>query len=188
MNALPDFPHLDSPEKCAALKARYPGKVVGLWATGNPRQNVDVLWRLRRELLRLGVPAPQIWLLLPQRALLPRLEGASPLDRDFPYELPLHVDRWLTSALGSLPLRQSVGVIRHCLRKDPRLAATALLFAATSTQVSGSRKKRALFFLLMKVGACDKTVLAYINEQAQKMPQYFSGPVLARLNRFLPLA
>lgn len=135
-----------------------------------------------------SVHAPQIWLLLLRRALLPRLEGASPLDRDFPYEVPLHVDMWLTSALGSLPLVQSVGVIRHCLRKAPRLAATALLCAATSTQVSGPRKKRALFFLLMEVGAYDKTVLAYINEQAQKMPQYFSGPVLARLNRFLPLA
>lgn len=27
-----------------------------MWATGMPRQNVDVLWRLREELLKLGVP------------------------------------------------------------------------------------------------------------------------------------
>lgn len=26
-----------------------------MWATGMPRQNVDMLWRLREELLRLGV-------------------------------------------------------------------------------------------------------------------------------------
>lgn len=56
MTATYDFPKLDSPAKCAALWPKYPEKVVGLWATGSPRQNVDVLWRLREELLRLKVP------------------------------------------------------------------------------------------------------------------------------------
>lgn len=56
MTDFPDFPLLDSPAKCAALWPRYPEKVVGMWATGWPRQNVDVLWRLRQELLKLSVP------------------------------------------------------------------------------------------------------------------------------------
>lgn len=56
MKTIPDFPLLDSPAKCAALWAKYPEKVVGMWATGTPRQNVDVLWRLRQELLKIGVP------------------------------------------------------------------------------------------------------------------------------------
>lgn len=49
------FPVLDTPAKCAALWPRYPQKVVGMWATASRRQNVDVLWRLRQELLRLGI-------------------------------------------------------------------------------------------------------------------------------------
>ena len=56
MTGSPDFPKLDSVAKCAALWPKYPQKVVGLWATGYPRQNVDVLWRLREELLNQGVP------------------------------------------------------------------------------------------------------------------------------------
>ena len=57
MTATADFPVLDSAAKCAALWSKYPQKVVGLWATGYPpQQNVDVLWRLRQELLKLEVP------------------------------------------------------------------------------------------------------------------------------------
>ena len=56
MPATADFPVLDSPAKCAALWSKYPQKVVGMWATRVPQQNVDVLWGLRRELLLQGVP------------------------------------------------------------------------------------------------------------------------------------
>lgn len=56
MNVCPDIPIFDSPAKCAALWPKYPEKVVGMWATGIPRQNVDVLLRLREELQKLGVP------------------------------------------------------------------------------------------------------------------------------------
>lgn len=56
MPALHEFPRLDTPAKCAALWQKYPRKAVGMWATALPRQNVDVLWRLREELIKLGVP------------------------------------------------------------------------------------------------------------------------------------
>lgn len=56
MTTLPDFSVLDSPAKCAALWSKYPKKAVGLWATGFPRQNVDVLWRLCEEFLKQDVP------------------------------------------------------------------------------------------------------------------------------------
>ena len=56
MPATADFPVLDSAAKCAALWSKYPQKVVGLWATRLPQQNVDVLWGLRQELLKQEVP------------------------------------------------------------------------------------------------------------------------------------
>lgn len=46
-----ELPCLDSHVKCAALEQIQSKKVIGIYATGWPYQNVDVLWRLRQELL-----------------------------------------------------------------------------------------------------------------------------------------
>ena len=126
--------------------------------------------------------APQIWLLLLRRALLPHL-----LASDSVADIARSINNGLDTTLNRLPMTQSIGLLRHCLRKDPDLAATALLITATSCHVDGFAKKRALFFLLMEAGQCGKA-LATVNELAEKMPQHLSRPVLAKLNRFLPLA
>ncbi|MBD5558622.1 MAG: hypothetical protein HDQ92_08810 [Desulfovibrio sp.] len=70
MFIVPDLPVLDSPAKCAALWPKYPEKVVGMWATGFPHQNADVLWRLRQELLSREVPVVFFF----RKSALPMLE------------------------------------------------------------------------------------------------------------------
>lgn len=129
-----------------------------------------------------GTEAPQIWLLLMRRALLPDLLA----DHTLP-DIALIIERGMNTALKRLPLTQSIGLLRHCLRKEPHMAATALLITATSHHVNRFAKKRALFFLLMECGQCVKA-LATVNDLAEKTPQHFSRPVLDKLNRLLPLA
>lgn len=129
-----------------------------------------------------GTEPPQIWLLLLKRALLPPLLASDPVA-----DIARHIDTNLNNALNRLPMAHSIGLLRHCLRKDPQRAASALLMAITSIHVSGYHKKRALFFLLMEADQCGKA-LATVNELAGKMPQHFSRPVLDKLNCFLPLA
>lgn len=46
----------------------------------------------------------------------------------------------------------------------------------------------ALFLLLMELTRYDGAPLARINALAKEMPQHFSGPVLEKLNKWLPLA
>lgn len=131
-------------------------------------------------------PSPKIWLLLLRHALL----STNDLDIGHQAETPEHIakylDIYLGNALESLPLRQSVGLMRYHLRKYPHESAVALLLTATSLHVSGPHKKRALFFLLMEWCRYDDEVLAYVNDMAKKMPQHFSRPVLDKLNRLLP--
>lgn len=129
---------------------------------------------------------PKIWLGLLKRALLPRLDTASPLDCDVPLYIARYINEGLTITLVRLPVRQTVGLLRHCMRKDASLTATALLLTATSRYLRGPEKKRALFFLLMEWARYDPSVLQAVNDLAEKMPQHFSGPVLGRLNRVLP--
>lgn len=124
--------------------------------------------------------SPQIWLLFLRRALLPFHVA------DTPDHVARFSDRWLANALDGLPFKQSVGLIRHLLRKYPEKSAASLLLAATSFYLPGPRKKRALFFLLMEWGKYDSSVLEEVNELAQKMPHHFSRPVLDKLNRVLP--
>lgn len=78
MADLARIPRLDSAAKCAALWPKYPEKAVGLWATGFPRQNVDVLWRLRQELVALGVPVVFFFEESAKPVLRPLLEGDCP--------------------------------------------------------------------------------------------------------------
>lgn len=131
---------------------------------------------------------PKIWLLLLKRALIPALDSSSPCDYDSPVHIVRYVDFGLTTASVTLPLHYCVGVLRHCIRKNPLLAATALLLTITSRHVSGIGKKRALFFLLIEWPGYDDKTMKQVNELAEKMPQHFSRPVLDRLNRVLPLA
>ena len=63
-----------------------------------------------------------------------------------------------------------------------------LLLTISSPYISGAHKKRILFFLLMELPHHDKDALLKVNELAEMMPEYFSRPVLDKLNRFLPLA
>lgn len=129
---------------------------------------------------------PKIWLGLLKRALLPRLDTASPLDRDNPLYIAKYINEGLTVTLNRMPVQQTVGLLRHCMHKDASLTATALLITATSHYLRGPEKKRALFFLLMEWARYDRSVLQTVNDLAEKMPQHFSGPVLDRLNHVLP--
>lgn len=78
------FTRIDSREKCAALAARFEGqKVVGLWGTALPRQNVDVLLELERQLRAAGIAT----LMLVKanaadlvRSMAPELEAVAILD------------------------------------------------------------------------------------------------------------
>lgn len=131
---------------------------------------------------------PKIWLGLLKRALLPRLDTASPLDCDVPLYIAKYINEGFTITLDRLPFRQTVGLLRHCMRKYASLTASALLLTATSRYLRGPEKKRALFFLLMEWARYEPSVLQAVNDLAEKMPQHFSGPVLHKLNRLMPLA
>lgn len=139
-------------------------------------------WLDAEPMYQAGVYGPQIWLLLLRRALLPYP------DTDTFAEIAPHVDKWLGNTLESLPLRQCVGLLRFLMRKYPSECAKSLLLAATFPGIPGPHKKRALFFLLMEWVEYDPTVIRSLNDSAQRMPQYFSQPVLDKLNRLLPLA
>lgn len=158
-------------------------KLVAKWVKRSPLPHAEYLtYWLDNELIPTGCQNnPKMWLLLLRRALLP-------FAGDSPAEVAQNVDVWLGNALNYLPLRQSVGLMRHLLRKHTHDSALALLMTATSAQIPGPHKKRALFFLLMELPRHDVEALLKINEQAETMPQHFSRPVLAKLNRFLPIA
>ncbi len=124
--------------------------------------------------------SPKIWLLFLRRALLPSHIA------DTPDHIARFADMWLDYTLQGLPFTQGVGLIRHLLRKYPQKSAASLLLMAASCHLSGPRKKRALFFLLMEWAQYDPSVLQEVNNLAEKMPQHFSRPVLDKLNRVLP--
>lgn len=137
---------------------------------------------------------PTMMLLFLRRALLPHYEldytkcnFAGYDGTDAPDDIAQGLDKGLSIAVDSLPLTQTVGLLRHCLRKNSQLAATALLLTIISVHVPGGHKKRALFFLLVEWPQYDGPAMESINEMVQRMPHHFSRPVLARLNRFLPL-
>lgn len=57
MSQHPPFEHLATAEDCARLNGRFGGKrIVALWATTQPRQNVDVLLALKAALQNEGIP------------------------------------------------------------------------------------------------------------------------------------
>ncbi len=124
--------------------------------------------------------SPKIWLLFLRRALLPSHVA------DTPERVARCADMWLANALQGQPLTHGVGLIRHLLRKHPQQSAVALLLMATSFHLPGSRKKLAVFLLLVEWAQYDPAVLQEVNDLAEKMPQHFSGPVLDKLNRLLP--
>ncbi|MBD5558621.1 MAG: hypothetical protein HDQ92_08805 [Desulfovibrio sp.] len=95
MPATPVFPVLDSATKCAALWPQYPEMVVGMWATRLPRQNVDVLWRLREELLNLGVPVVFFF----NESAKPLLEKLIPEPSSLSLSLSLKVISIFTSSM-----------------------------------------------------------------------------------------
>lgn len=129
-----------------------------------------------------GSTTPGVWLLLLRRALLHWP------DHDIVPEVVRRVDSCLANTATGLPFAQSVGVLRHCMRKDAGKCSRTLLMTITHSRVSGSQKKRALFLLLMELPRYDSAQLARINALADEMPQHFSRPVLEKLNRWLPLA
>lgn len=158
-------------------------KLVTKWARRSPYNLGYVGHWLDHELLPLGAREnSRIWLPLLRRALVPYFE------RDSPDLIAHYVNLWLENALANLPLSQSVGLLRHLVRVAPEKCAAALLITITSVHVTGTHKKRALFFLLVEWGVYEEKVLAQVNDLAKAMPQHFSRPVLDKLNRFLPFA
>lgn len=146
-----------------------------------------------------GAPiAPQIWLLCLRRALLTDCDERDSTETflksqliyksEAPYTISKYIAKCLNNSLHKLPFMYSVGLIRHLVRKYPQRLALSLLLTSTSKWVSGPDKKKALFFLLMELPAYEKEVLLKVNELADAMPQYFSRPVLDKLNCLLPLA
>lgn len=177
----PEWPRIDK----GHTSCRTPGdmlKVVARYTRKNRDFSMLDIWLFDLLEASAGREAPQIWLLLLRHALLPHLGASTPVA-----DIARHIDTNLNNTLNRLPMAQGIGLLRHCLRKEPHLAATALLITATSCHINGPAKKRALFFLLMEADQCGKA-LATVNELAGKMPQHFSRPVLDKLNRFLPLA
>lgn len=158
-------------------------KIVAKWGKYSNYSLSFLSHWLNAELIpAVGEINPKIWLQLLRRALRP-YPG-----RDSPDQVAKDVDSWLGNALESLPFRQSVGLMRHLLHNYPEDAASALFMTITSSQVCGSNKKRALFFLLVEWARYNPEVVKAVSELAQQMPQHFSKPVLDKLNRFLPLA
>lgn len=157
-------------------------KIVAKWVKHSNFCLVHMAQWVNMELIPLSSQhTPKIWLLLLRSALL------SSTNNDAPNTIAINMAVWLDNALAGVPFVQCVGLLRHLLRTGTQKSATALLITVTSVHVSGARKKRALFFLLMEWARYDPEVVRSINVLAEKMPQHFSRPVLDKLNRYLPL-
>lgn len=144
------------------------------------------IW-LRNVLQSLRLTPPQIWLLLLKRLFLAKSDAFIPFF-DSPSIIAQAANTWLGNALETLPTVRCVGLVRHIMRKSPLTASTILLITATSTSLPGPAKKRALFLLLVESARFDEKALERVNKMAEGSPQYFSKPVLDKLNRFLPWA
>lgn len=162
-------------------------KLVSKWTRKNDAPLSLQQFTLEQTSAFTGVRVPpQVWLLLLSHAL------RTPIDEmagwcDSPAAVAGLVSTWLGNALDTSPFAQGVGVLRHAMRKYPRNASAVLLLAAVSTALTGPDKKRALFFYLAEAPHFDRQALGLVNKMAERSPQYFSGPVLDKLNRLLPL-
>lgn len=172
-------------------------KLVAKCTKKSPYELSDIDIWLKNVLISIPgqIENPKIWLLLLRRALLSthgNLSSAFKTGISLQFD-PLasrisNIDTWWDNALSTLPLSQTIGLLRHLLRKYPQKIIPSLFLTISSNAISGPHKKRALFFLLMEVPYYEKEALLKVNELAEAMPEYFSRPVLDKLNRFLPLA
>ncbi|MBD5558623.1 MAG: hypothetical protein HDQ92_08815 [Desulfovibrio sp.] len=135
---------------------------------------------------------PRIWLLCLRYALLADCERESfnayfqLYKTESPDYLARFLSQWLDNVIKMLPFKQTVGLLRHLMRHYAHQTTKSLLITITSNRISGHHKKRALFFLLMEMPHADLQAIRKVNELAERMPQYFSRPVLGKINRFLP--